>query len=145
MAAQINAPSWMHSVVKGERGSNLDIIKKSHPDVRIYFRDNQISIEGPPEQVELVRSQVQTVIDDLRNTNTTYLEVEIDPQYYKQMIGKNQIRLIEMQEQTGCDIKFPFDQGRLVKLMGTKESVEKAKQILLERAQKLVRRFMLFK
>lgn len=42
-----------------------------------------------------------------------------------------------MQEQTGCDIKFPFDEGRLVKLMGTKESVEQARQVLLERAKKL--------
>jgi predicted PilT family ATPase len=136
-AVQINAPHWMHSVVKGERNANLDIIRKSHPDVRIYFRDDHIALEGPPEEVELVRSQIQTVIDDLRNTNTTYLEVDIDPQYYKQLIGKNQIRLSEIQEQTGCDIKFPFDESRHVKLMGTKESVDKARQILLERVQKL--------
>jgi rRNA processing protein Krr1/Pno1 len=140
----------MHSVVKGERYANLDIIRKSHSDVRIYFRDDHIALEGPPEEVELVRSQIQTVIDDLRNNNTTYLEVDIDPQYYKQLIGKNQIRLSEIQEQTGCDIKFPFDdsrhvksmgtnESRHVKLMGTKESVEKARQILLERVQKLVR------
>ncbi|CAF3746350.1 unnamed protein product [Rotaria sp. Silwood1] len=136
-AVQINAPHWMHSVVKGERSANVDIIRKSHPDVRIFFRDNHIAIEGPPEEVELVRSQIQTVIDDLRNNNTTYLEIEIDPQYYKQLIGKNQIRLSEIQEQTGCDIKFPFDESRYVKLMGTKESVDKARQILLERVQKL--------
>ncbi|CAF3947051.1 unnamed protein product [Adineta steineri] len=136
-AVQISAPHWMHSVVKGERNANLDIIRKSHPDVRMYFRDDHIAIEGPPEEVELVRSQVQTVIDDLRNTNTTYLEVDIDPQYYKQLIGKNQIRLSEIQEQTNCDIKFPFDESRHVKLMGSKESVEKARQILLERVQKL--------
>jgi rRNA processing protein Krr1/Pno1 len=129
----------MHSVVKGERNANLDYIRKSHPDVRIYFPDDHIALEGPPEQVELVRSQIQIVIDDLKNNNTTYLEVDIDPQYYKQLIGKNQIRLSEIQEQTGCDIKFPFDENRHVKLMGTKESVEKARQILLERVQKLVR------
>lgn len=139
-AVHIKAPQWMHSVVKGERSANLELIRKTYPDVRIYFRDDHIDIEGPPEQVEPVRSQIQTVIDDLRNNNTTYAEVEIDPQYYKQMIGKNQIRLSEIQDQTGCDIKFPLDgQGRNVKLMGTKESVDKAKQILLERAQKLVK------
>ncbi|CAF3361315.1 unnamed protein product [Rotaria socialis] len=136
-AVRINAPHWMHSVVKGERSGNLDIIKKSHPDVRIFFRDDHIAVEGPPEEVELVRGQIQTVIDDLRNNNTTYLEMDIDPNYYKQLIGKNQIRLTEMQEQTGCDIKFPFDESRVVKLMGTKESVDKARQVLLERVQKL--------
>ena len=128
----------MHSVVRGDRNANLEIIRKSHPEVRLFFRDDHIALEGPPEEVDLVRGQVQTVIDDLRNTNTTYLEVDIDPQYYKQLIGKNQIRLSEIQEQTGCDVKFPKDEGRLVKLMGTKESVEKARQILLERVQKLV-------
>jgi polyribonucleotide nucleotidyltransferase len=129
----------MHSVVKGERNANLDFIRKSHPDVRIYFPDDHIALEGPPEEVEHVRSQIQTAIDELKNKNTTYLEVDIDPQYYKQLIGKNQIRLSEIQEQTGCDIKFPFDEGRLVKLMGTQENVEKARQLLTERAKKLVR------
>ena len=129
----------MHSVVKGDRSSNLDLIRKTFPDVRIYFRDDYIDVEGPPEQVEPVRSQIQTVIDDLRNSNTTYLEIQIDPQYYKQLIGKNQIRLTEIQDQTGCDIKFPQEGSRNVKLMGSKESVEKARQILLERVAKLVR------
>ena len=142
-AVQITSPHWMHSVVKGERSANLDIIRKSHPDVRVYFRDDHIDIEGPPEQVEPVRSQIQAVIDDLRNSNTKYLEVEIDPQYFKQLIGKNQIRLLEIQDQTGCDIKFPYDDGRHVKLMGSEESVNKARQVLLERVQKLVRRLFL--
>jgi len=136
-AVQINAPRWMHGAVKGERSSQVENLRKAHPDVRIFFRDDQISLEGPPEEVEHVRSQVQSVIDELKNKNTTYLEVEIDPQYYKQLIGKNRARLLEMQEQTGCDIKFPFDEGRLVKLMGTKENVEKARKLLMERATKL--------
>lgn len=138
-AVHIKSPHWMHSVVKGERSSNLDLIRKTYPDVRIYFRDDHIDIEGPPEQVEPVRSQIQTVIDDLNNSNTTFTEIDIDPQFYKQLIGKNQIHLTEIQDQTGCDIKFPIKigQNRNVKLMGTKESVEKAKGILLERVQKL--------
>lgn len=132
----------MHSAVKGERNNDLENLRKTYPNVRVVFRDDHISIEGPPEDVEHVRSQIQPVIDDFKKKNTTYLEVEIDPQYYKQLIGKNQTRLLEMQEQTGCDIKFPFDDvSRLVKLVGTKENVEKAKQLLLERAKKLVRTF----
>jgi rRNA processing protein Krr1/Pno1 len=138
MAVTINAPRWMHGAVKGERSSHLENFRKVHPDVRIYFRDDHISLEGPPEEVERVRSQIQTAIDDLHHKNTTYLEVDIDPQYYKQLIGKSQTRLLEMQEQTGCDIKFPKEEGgRMVKLMGTKESVEKARQFIVERAQKL--------
>jgi rRNA processing protein Krr1/Pno1 len=127
----------MHGAVKGERSSHLENFRKVHPDVRIYFRDDHIALEGPPEEVERVRSQIQPNIDELKNKNTTYLEVDIDPQYYKQLIGKNQTRLLEMQEQTGCDIKFPYDEGRLVKLMGTKENVEKARQLITERAKKL--------
>jgi hypothetical protein len=138
-AVQIDAPRWMHGAVKGERSSNLDNVRKDHPDVRIYFRDEYISLEGPPEEVERVRAQIQTAIDDLKNKNTTYLEIEIDPQYYKQLIGTKAARLLEIQEQTGCDIRFPKEEGRKVRLMGTPESVEKARQILTERAQKLVR------
>jgi polyribonucleotide nucleotidyltransferase len=129
----------MHGAVKGERNSHLENFRKVHPDVRMYFHDDYIALEGPPEEVERVRSQIQTAIDELKSKNTTYLEIEIDPQYYKQLIGKNQARLLEMQEQTGCDIKFPFDEGRLVKLMGTKENVEKARQLLTERTTKWVR------
>jgi rRNA processing protein Krr1/Pno1 len=135
-AVQINAPRWMHGAVKGERSSHLENFRKVHPDVRMYFHDDYIALEGPPEEVERVRSQIQTTIDEVKSKNTTYLEIEIDPQYYKQLIGKNQARLLEMQEQTGCDIKFPFDEGRLVKLMGTKENVEKARQLLTERTTK---------
>ncbi|CAF0936918.1 unnamed protein product [Rotaria sp. Silwood1] len=136
-AVQIYAPRWMHSTVKGERKNDLENLRKTYPNVRISFRDDHISLEGPPEDVEHVRSQIQTVVDEFKTKNTTYVEIEIDPQYYKQLIGKNQIRLLEMQEQSGCDIKFPFDEDRLVKLMGTKESVEKAKQLLTERVKKL--------
>ena len=136
-AVQINAPRWMHGTVKGERSSQLENFRKAHPDVRIFFRDDHIALEGPPEEVERVRTQIQATIDEIKTKNTTYLEVNIDPQYYSQLIGKNQTRLLEMQEQTGCDIKFPFDEGRLVKLMGTKENVEKARQLLTERATKL--------
>jgi rRNA processing protein Krr1/Pno1 len=136
-AVQINAPRWMHGAVKGERSSHLENFRKVHPDVRIFFRDDHIALEGPPEEVERVRNQIQTTIDEFKTKNTTYLEVDIDPQYYSQLIGKNQTRLLEMQEQTGCDIKFPFDESRLVKLMGTKENVEKARQLLIERVTKL--------
>ena len=128
----------MHSAVKGERNVHLENLRKTSPDVRIYFRDDAISLEGPPEEVERVRSQIQATIDDFKTKNTTYSEIEIDPQHYKQLIGKTQSRLLEMQEQTGCDIKFPFDEGRMVKLIGTKESVEKARELLTERAKKLV-------
>lgn len=137
-AVQINAPRWMHGAVKGERNVHLEQFRKTHPDVRIFFRDDGIGLEGPPEEVERVRSQIQATVDEFKTKNTTYLEVEIDPQHYKQLIGKGQARLLEMQEQTGCDIKFPFDEGRMVKLIGTKESVEKARVLLLERAKKLV-------
>ena len=115
----------------------MEEFRKAHPDVRVNWRDDYIAVEGPPEEVELVRAQIQTIVDEIRQKNTTYLEVEIDPQFHKQLIGKNQARLHEFQEQSGCDIKFPYDDGRMVKLIGTQESVQKARQILLERVQKL--------
>ncbi|CAF3573945.1 unnamed protein product, partial [Rotaria sp. Silwood2] len=136
-AVQIDAPRWMHGTVRRERNNDIENLRQKYPNVRISFRDDHISVEGPPEEVEHVRSQIQTVIDEFKTKNTTYAEIEIDPQYYKQLIGKNQTRLLEMQEQSGCDIKFPFDEDRLVKLMGTKENVEKAKQLLTERVKKL--------
>ena len=136
---QIDAPRWMHGTVKGEKNVHLENLKKSHPDVKIFFRDEHISLEGPPEEVERVRAQMQLSIDELKKKNTTYGEVNIDQQYYKQLIGKNQARLLEMQEQTGCEIKFPGGDNRAVRLMGTKESVEKARQLLTERSTKLVK------
>ncbi|CAF0801048.1 unnamed protein product [Rotaria sordida] len=136
-AVQVDAPRWMHSTVRGERNNDIENLRKTYPNVRIIFREDHISLEGPPEEVEHVRNQIQIVINEFKTKNTTYAEMEIDPQYYKQLIGKNQIRLLELQEQSGCDIKFPFDEDRLVKLMGTKENVEKAKQLLIERVKKL--------
>ena len=137
-AVQIAAPRWMHSTVKGDHYSRIDALRTAHPDVRMNFRDDVIALEGPPEEVEHVRSDIQAVIDDLRKKNIICLEVEIDPQHYKQLIGKSQARLHELQEQSGCEIKFPpFEEGRRVQIMGTKETVEKGRQMLLERVQKL--------
>lgn len=139
-AVQIAAPRWMHGTVKGDHYSRIDALRTAHPDVRVNFRDDVIAVEGPPEEVEVVRVQIQATIDELRSKNIICLEVEVDPQHYKQLIGKSQARLLEMQEQSGCEIKFPpFEEGRRVQIMGTKESVEKGRQMLLERAQKLVR------
>jgi rRNA processing protein Krr1/Pno1 len=138
---QISAPRWMHSTVKGDHKSRLESLRTAHPDVRINFRDDFIGVEGPPEEVEIVRKQIQTVIDEIHSKNITCAEVSIDQQYYKQLIGKNQARLLEIQEQTGCEIRFPsHDEDRLVQVMGAKENVEKGRQMLLERVQKLVRR-----
>ncbi|CAF0777930.1 unnamed protein product [Didymodactylos carnosus] len=137
---QIDAPRWMHSVVRGERSVNIDNFKQQYPEVKIFFRQDRIDVEGPPEEVEPVRTQIQEAIDSLKLSNTTYQELVIDPQHYKQLIGKNQIRLHELQDETGCDIRFPiFDSNiRIVKLMGSATSVEKAKQLLLDRVAKLV-------
>ncbi|CAF0851685.1 unnamed protein product [Didymodactylos carnosus] len=137
---QVDAPRWMHSVVRGDRNVIIDRLKDQYPDVKLFFRDNRIDVEGPPEEVEAVRTQIQKAIDELKLNNTTYEELDIDPQYYKQLIGKNQIRLYELQDETGCDIRFPaFDSNnRIVKLMGSATSVEKAKQLLLDRVVRLV-------
>lgn len=130
----------MHAAVRGERNVRLENFQKDHPDVHIFFRDDAIALEGPPEEVERIRTQIQAVVDDYKSKNTTCIEVDIDPQHYKQLIGKGLARLLELQEQTGCDIKFPGEKekSRMVKLIGPKESVEKAREILLERVKKLV-------
>lgn len=134
---QIPAARWMQSQIRGDHNSRLESWRTNHPDVRVTLREDHIALEGPPEEVKQIRSAIQEVLDGLNKRNITCVEVDIEPQYYKQLIGKSQNRLNEIQEQTSCEIKFPYDEGRIVQIMGTKENAEKARQMLVERAQKL--------
>jgi hypothetical protein len=42
------------------------------------------------------------------------------------LISKSQVKLLQIQDQTEGDNKFPYDENRLIKFMSTKESVENA-------------------
>lgn len=48
---------------------------------------DKITIEGPVEEVEAVRSSLQAAVDDLMS-KLTYVDIVVEPKYHKHIIGK---------------------------------------------------------
>lgn len=88
LSATIEAPAWIHKYIIGRKGSNIRNITKDFPKVHVEFTENRIKIEGPPEEVEKAENELQTVTKDFVK-NLTFVEMTVDPKYYKHIIGKN--------------------------------------------------------
>lgn len=86
----IEAPSWIHKYIIGRKGANIKEITQHLPKVHIEFTDKQdrIKIEGPPEQVEKAREQIESKAQELV-AKLVFVEIGVDPRFYKHIIGKN--------------------------------------------------------
>jgi len=89
VSRHVEAPAWIHKHVIGKQGSNIKRITQDYPKAHVEILDsqNQIFIEGPPEDVDPVAQQltecVKTLLDSI-----SYKDISVDPKYYKHIIGK---------------------------------------------------------
>lgn len=86
----IEAPSWIHKYIIGRKGANIKEITQHLPTVHIEFTDKQdrIKIEGPTEEVEKAREQIESKTRELVG-KLVFVEINVDPRFYKHIIGKN--------------------------------------------------------
>lgn len=54
----------------------------------ITHSEDKVKIDGPPEEVEKAQAELDTFVKGLLST-LTYVELTVDPKYYKHIIGKN--------------------------------------------------------
>lgn len=85
----VEAPAWIHKHVIGKQGSNIKKITQNYPKAHVEIMDsqNQIVIEGPPEDVEPVTQQLQDCVKGLLDS-IAFKDISVDPKYYKHIIGK---------------------------------------------------------
>lgn len=138
-SATVEAPSWIHKYIIGRKGINIKKITEDLPKVNVDFTDNvdKIKIEGPPEAVEKVRLQLEAHAQDLIN-KLTFVELKVDPRYFKHIIGKNGSKVNRLKEETNVFISiFENDGQNIIRIEGNQVGVYEAEAKLLETVNKL--------
>ncbi|KAK3295169.1 uncharacterized protein B0H64DRAFT_358571 [Chaetomium fimeti] len=90
-------------------------------------------IRGSPENIEKAKKAIQSALDQASNQNAIGYLVLPDPKTYRFVIGQGGSKVNSIRKQSGCKITVPRDQtqGDAIEVVGTKEGVEKAKELIL--------------
>ncbi|XP_046605985.1 vigilin [Neodiprion virginianus] len=135
----VEAPAWIHKYIIGRKGANIKKITQDLSNVHVEFTntEDKIKIEGPPEDVEKVQTELQNMVTDLID-KLTFTELNVDPKFYKHIIGKNGTNVNRLNEETGVVINISENDGKnLIRIEGNYAGVEKAKKELMEMVEKL--------
>lgn len=137
--AVVEAPVWIHKYIIGRKGVNIKKITQEMPKVNVEFtgKEDKIKIEGPPEEVEKAQNELQLMANDLMS-KLTFTELNVDPRFYKHIIGKNGCNVNRVKEATGVVINISENDGsNIIRIEGNVAGVMKAKTELLEMIKKL--------
>lgn len=90
MRVEVAAPNWIHKHMIGRGGDKVRELSQKYPEVHIRYNTegDRIEIEGPPNDVKLVRQQLENESKELLET-LAIQEMTIDDKFMKHIIGKN--------------------------------------------------------
>ncbi|KAL8947470.1 MAG: hypothetical protein Q9222_006251 [Ikaeria aurantiellina] len=96
-------------------------------------------LHGSPESIANAQSALQRAMEQARSQQqscTGYLVLP-DPKTYRFVIGQGGSQINAIRRQTGCRISVPRDQakGEAIEIIGSKDGIEQAKDIILETVQ----------
>lgn len=133
----IDAPGWIHKYIIGRKGANIKELSADFPSVHVEFTDNKIKIEGPPEQVDKAKEQLETIVADYVQ-KLTYVDMTVDPRFYKHIIGKSGANINRLKEESDVVISIDEKDGlNRIRIEGPMEGVQKAQKELEEKISKL--------
>ena len=91
-------------------------------------------LRGSPENVVKARATIQKALQQAQKQGSTGYLILPDPKTYRFIIGQGGSQINSIRKQTGCKITVPRDQakGEAIEIVGSKEGVEQAKDIILE-------------
>eukprot|EP00043_Microstomoeca_roanoka_P000947 m.30138 g.30138 ORF g.30138 m.30138 type:complete len:1204 (-) comp10580_c0_seq1:246-3857(-) len=137
---KMTVPHWLHKHVIGKGGENLRKLREERPKVHIQCpkEGDEIEIEGPPEDVDVVRDSLRELADQLQRT-LTFAEIHVEPKYHPYIIGQNGSTIKDIRAKSGATIDIPPGESNsnVVRVEGTAEAVAKAVSIVNEMAAKL--------
>ncbi|KAL2018258.1 hypothetical protein VTK56DRAFT_1012 [Thermocarpiscus australiensis] len=90
-------------------------------------------LRGSPENVEKAKKAIDAALEQASKEDATGYLVLPDPKTYRYVIGQGGSKVNAIRKQSGCKITVPRDQarGEAIEVVGTKEGVEKAKELIL--------------
>eukprot|EP00096_Caligus_rogercresseyi_P014501 TRINITY_DN700_c0_g1_i6.p1 TRINITY_DN700_c0_g1~~TRINITY_DN700_c0_g1_i6.p1 ORF type:complete len:1348 (+),score=556.54 TRINITY_DN700_c0_g1_i6:85-4128(+) len=127
----IPCPSWLHKYIIGKKGASIQKLKVILPKVHVEFGDlsDAIKIEGPPEEVEQARQNLEAQVHSLTST-MSFAEVTVDPKYHKYIIGKNGATVNKLKGESDVSINIPEAPGSLIRIEGLTEGVKRSESEL---------------
>lgn len=136
-SVQIDAPAWIHKYIIGRKGVNINKLSTEYPNIHVEFIENKIKIEGPPEQVEKAREQLDGIVKDYVK-RLAFIDMTVNPIHYKHIIGKAGANINRLKEELDVMINIEEkDAQNRIRIEGPIEGVRKAAEELKEQIDKL--------
>ncbi|XP_063359455.1 vigilin [Cydia amplana] len=137
--ATVDAPTWIHKYIIGKNGSNIKKITQdfSKVHVDITHSEDKVKIDGPPEEVERAQVELNDFVKNLIAT-LTYVELSVDPKFFKHIIGKSGANINRLKDETGVVINIIEAEGNnVIRIEGSHQGVADAERKLREMVMKL--------
>ena len=101
-------------------------------------------LKGTPENIAKARAQLERALKQAESQESEYTGYLIlpDPQTYGFVIGQGGSKINDIRRQTGCKITVPRNQapGNAIEIVGSKDGVEQARDIIVDVVRKGGRR-----
>jgi rRNA processing protein Krr1/Pno1 len=90
-------------------------------------------LRGSAENIEKAKKAIDAALEEAKKQNATGYLILPDPKTYRYVIGQGGSKVNSIRKQSGCKITVPRDQaqGEAIEVVGSKEGVEKAKDLIL--------------
>ncbi|XP_060810715.1 vigilin [Amyelois transitella] len=136
--ATVDAPTWIHKYIIGKNGSNIKKITQdfSKVHVDITHSEDKVKIDGPPEEVERAQVELNDFVKNLLDT-LTYVELSVDPKFFKHIIGKSGSNINRLKDETGVVINIENEGNHVIRIEGSHQGVADAERELREMVMKL--------
>ncbi|KAJ9273364.1 hypothetical protein DTO212C5_438 [Paecilomyces variotii] len=94
-------------------------------------------LSGSSENVSKAKAALEKAIASASQQSATGYLILPDPKTYRFVVGQGGSQINSIRKKTGCRINVPKDQakGEAIEIKGSKESVEQAKDLILEAVQ----------
>lgn len=141
IAETLEISSWLHKYFIGAKGVMLKKLTESTDHVHLQFSDEgtgSVEIEGPPEEVALVKDNVLKMREELVKS-MSFADIPIEQSYLSRLIGRNGVTITKIKDESGAKINLPAidSLNNMIHIEGLTEGVVIAKTQILEIITKL--------
>ncbi|KAK0629124.1 hypothetical protein B0T17DRAFT_505715 [Bombardia bombarda] len=94
-------------------------------------------LRGSPDNIQKVKKALEQALEQAKKQTATGYLILPDPRTHRFVIGQGGSKVNSIRKQSGCKITVPRDQGQgeAIEVIGTKEGVEKARELILAAVQ----------
>merc|ERR1719233_507199 len=144
VSKEMKIPAKIHNTVIGAGGKLIQSIMSECGGVTIKFPEansgsDVVMIRGPADDVDKAFNKLQELSDE-KQLSSHSAEVKAKPEHHKFLIGRQGINIQKIRNETGARIIFPSSDDadrESITIIGTQESVGKAKSDLLLKIKEL--------